>query len=139
MLLESDADEQLLIHVKFTAAAKLRSIVIAAPNDENAPKHVKLFTNRPTIGFSEAEEEGPVQAFELTEENLAGQPVQLKYALVPLPALQHIALLAPLSFSQYAVHIYSSYNSYCCARRDVAAYVWAHAAPWVYVSRRCLS
>lgn len=78
LLLESDADEQLLLHINFTAAAKLRSITIAAPNDDHAPKHVKLFANRATIGFSEAEEEGAVQSFELNPENLAGQPVPLK-------------------------------------------------------------
>lgn len=82
LLLESDADEQLLIHINFNASAKLRSILIAAPNDDHAPKHVKLFANRATIGFSEAEEEGAVQTFELSEENLAGKPVPLKYALV---------------------------------------------------------
>eukprot|EP00892_Ulva_mutabilis_P000062 jgi/Ulvmu1/10056/UM006_0003.1 len=81
LLLESDADEQLLLHINFTASAKLRSIVIAAPNDEHAPKHVKIFINRATIGFSEAEEEGALQSFELTEEHLSGKPVPLKLAL----------------------------------------------------------
>lgn len=43
-----------------------------------APRHVKLFINRPTIGFSEAADLPGDLSVELTKENLAGAAVQLK-------------------------------------------------------------
>jgi hypothetical protein len=87
LFLESDADEQLIIHINFNGTTKLRSIVIAAPDDGHAPKNVKLFINRPTIGFSEAEDENPAQSLDLTQEQLSGQPIPLKYDTSP-----HISL-----------------------------------------------
>lgn len=80
LYLESDADDQLIIHVIFNAATKLRSIVVSAADDGHAPKKVKLFTNRPTIGFSEAEDEKAVQEFDLSPAQVAGQPLALKCA-----------------------------------------------------------
>ena len=52
-MLESDTDEQLLIHIPFQQATRVSGLVIkstAAP--DQAPKSVKLFVNRPTIGFA---------------------------------------------------------------------------------------
>jgi PITH domain len=78
LFLESDADDQLIIHVIFNTATKLRSIVVSAADDGHAPKKIKLFTNNPTIGFSEAEDEKAVQEFVLTPEHIAGKPLTLK-------------------------------------------------------------
>ena len=78
LFLESDADQQLIIHVIFNAGTKLRSITISAADDGHAPKKIKLFTNRPTIGFSEAEDEKAVQEFDLSPAQVSGQPLALK-------------------------------------------------------------
>jgi hypothetical protein len=78
LFLESDADEQLIIHIIFTASTKLRSITVTAADDGHAPKKIKLFTNNPTIGFSEAEDEKAVQEFQLTAAEIAGKPLNLK-------------------------------------------------------------
>lgn len=80
LLLESDTDEQLLIHINYNSPAKLQAITITGPADGHAPRHVKLFINRPTIGFSEAAEEACVQSFQLSEANLRGEAVQLRLA-----------------------------------------------------------
>jgi len=45
---------------------------------EQAPKKIKLFVNRPTIGFGEAADLAGQHEFELTEKELGGEPVQLK-------------------------------------------------------------
>lgn len=78
LFLESDADDQLIIHVIFNTATKLRSIVVSAADDGHAPKNIKLFTNKPTIGFSEAEDEKAVQEFDLSPGQVSGQPLTLK-------------------------------------------------------------
>lgn len=59
--LESDADEQLLVHLNFTSAVRVHSIALQGPADGHAPKDVRLFRNRPTIGFAEAEDDAPEQ------------------------------------------------------------------------------
>ena len=41
---------------------------------------VKLFANRPTLGFSEAEDEAAPQQFSLSEAQAAGEAVPLKCA-----------------------------------------------------------
>ncbi len=75
--LKSDADEQLLLHVQFNEMVKLHSIRFtafnsAAPDMSMAPKTVKIFVNRPNMGFSDAEDVNPTQEFELTEGDLTG-------------------------------------------------------------------
>jgi hypothetical protein len=53
LLLESDTDEQLLIHIPFNQAVRLSAIVIKSNSKpDQAPKKIKLFINNPTIGFS---------------------------------------------------------------------------------------
>jgi hypothetical protein len=54
-LLESDADEQLLLNIVFTQSVKLHSIEIVAPNDGRRPNAVKLFANVRIADFSDAD------------------------------------------------------------------------------------
>ncbi|GMH32214.1 hypothetical protein BSKO_00048 [Bryopsis sp. KO-2023] len=79
LFLESDTDEQLLMHIMFKQAVKVRSVCILGPEDGSAPKFVKIFINTPTLGFSEADENPATQQFDLTEENLKGIPVDLRF------------------------------------------------------------
>ncbi|KAL5476951.1 hypothetical protein ACEPAI_3137 [Sanghuangporus weigelae] len=83
--LESDADEQLLLNVYFTQRVRLRSIVIQT-NEKHisqAPKTVKLFTNRSSIGFEDVEdasEAQTAQTLEFTEDDVQnGKAILLRY------------------------------------------------------------
>lgn len=79
LYLESDTDEQLLIHMPFNQKVRVSSIVIksiACP--DQAPKSIKLFVNRPTIGFGEAADVAGQQDFILGEKELQGEPIALK-------------------------------------------------------------
>ncbi|KAL6766135.1 PIT1 [Auxenochlorella protothecoides x Auxenochlorella symbiontica] len=79
LYLESDTDEQLLIHIPFSSAVKINSVIIQSKNKpEQAPRSVKLFVNRPTIGFSEAADTAGQADFELTPAQAAGEPIPLK-------------------------------------------------------------
>lgn len=62
------------------AAVKLQSLKIRSIGTRgHAPRNVKLFINRPSMGFSEASELVPTQGFILKETDLAGNPpLQLK-------------------------------------------------------------
>ncbi|CAN0147761.1 unnamed protein product [Pylaiella littoralis] len=80
LLLKSDADEQLLLHVGFMETVKLHSIDFVAPADDSAPSTVKLYLNRHSMGFSDTDDMSPAQTLELTQEDLvAGSASVLKF------------------------------------------------------------
>lgn len=54
--LESDADEQLLMHIPFTGQVKVHSVLIWTAPTPSAPKSLKLFKNREDLDFSTASE-----------------------------------------------------------------------------------
>jgi PITH domain len=53
--LKSDADEQLLLQLAFMQTMKLSSITIGVPDGESCPRTVKLFCNKPNMGFEDAQ------------------------------------------------------------------------------------
>ncbi|TMW69074.1 hypothetical protein Poli38472_001230 [Pythium oligandrum] len=82
LLLKSDADEQLILHLEFQDAVKLASIRIGAPAGETAPRLVKLYTNRPNLGFSDASDIEPTQTLEFEDPDAlagAGRDVELRF------------------------------------------------------------
>ncbi|KAK9848842.1 hypothetical protein WJX84_010986 [Apatococcus fuscideae] len=80
LYLESDTDEQLLLHITFQQAVKLNSLLIkSSGTGDQAPKSIKLFCNRQSLGFSEAADFAAVQEFDLTPEQLDGKPVTLRF------------------------------------------------------------
>ena len=77
----SDADDQLIVYIPFRSPVKLRTIKVEAPEGKPAPSNMKVFVNRPTIGFEEVEDEPATQSFELESENLTtgGKPVETHF------------------------------------------------------------
>ncbi|OWM63903.1 PITH domain-containing protein At3g04780 [Punica granatum] len=78
LVLESHADEQLLIYIPFIQVVKLHSIVVTGPEEEG-PKTVKLFANREHMGFSNVNDFPPSDTIILSEDNIKGKPSILKY------------------------------------------------------------
>ncbi|KAF8544069.1 PITH domain-containing protein [Trichophaea hybrida] len=64
-ILESDADEQLLIYVPFTGDVKLHSILLRADPSPSSPRTLKLFINRDDIDFSAAADTPAIQTLEV--------------------------------------------------------------------------
>ena len=78
LALKSDADEQLLIHITFNETVKVSGLKFTAFNTANldlqtSPKYIKVFVNRPSMGFSDAEDVEPTEEFELTEEEISNE------------------------------------------------------------------
>ncbi|EXJ81985.1 hypothetical protein A1O1_08053 [Capronia coronata CBS 617.96] len=67
--LESDADEQLLMHVPFAGSCKLYSILIRTSDSDSAPSTLKLFRNRDDMDFGMATELQPTQTLDLPKSN----------------------------------------------------------------------
>ncbi|KAL5702204.1 hypothetical protein ACHQM5_027448 [Ranunculus cassubicifolius] len=78
LVLESDADEQLLIYVPFTQVVKLHSILVKAPEEEG-PRTVKLFANKEHMGFSNVNDFPPSDTVLLSPDHLKGKAAALKY------------------------------------------------------------
>ena len=78
LVCESDADEQLLMHIAFNANVKLHSIAIDGPDDGRAPRDIKLFVNRNALGFDDAEDDEAEQAFCLEPAQL-GERLELRF------------------------------------------------------------
>jgi len=83
--LESDCDEQILLHIPFSQQVKIHSFALHHSERDFAPSGVKLFVNQPTIGFDEAEDFEGTQTIDLSEadvlEGNAGRclsPLQLR-------------------------------------------------------------
>lgn len=80
LFLESEADEQLLINVVFNTPVKVHSFVMKAPTDGSGPRQIKLYVNRPTMGFSDVDNLTSAQDLVLDEAQLSGeQAIVLKY------------------------------------------------------------
>ena len=80
VVLESDADEQLLIYIPFRETVKISSIAIKSPSDGSGPATVKIFKNVPAgaMDFDDAENSTPTQELEWSEEELEGAAVNVK-------------------------------------------------------------
>lgn len=76
----SDADEQLLLHIPFTAQIKLHSILIRTSTSASAPMNLKVFINREGLDFSTASDLPGTQTLELAQSNEI-QEIPVKRAL----------------------------------------------------------
>jgi hypothetical protein len=59
--LESDADEQLLLHIAFRQTVKLTKVTFGLPDDDTCPAEVAMFVNMNSPGFSDVEGKAPFQ------------------------------------------------------------------------------
>ncbi|KAL2755160.1 hypothetical protein ACRALDRAFT_1071714 [Sodiomyces alcalophilus JCM 7366] len=94
--LESDADEQILMNVPFTAQVKLHAILLRTSASPSAPKTLRLFQNRDDIDFSTAEDAEPAQTFELSQTSDL-QEIPVRRAL--FAKVRRLSLFFPDNFS----------------------------------------
>ena len=57
LALESDADEQLLLHIGFRQTLKLSKLTLGLPLDDACPAQISLFVNKNSPGFDDVEDE----------------------------------------------------------------------------------
>jgi hypothetical protein len=63
----SDSDEQLIIHIPFTASITLKGICIIGGAEGQSPSSLKAWINREDIDFSTVDDIEPVQEWKLNE------------------------------------------------------------------------
>ncbi|OJT14220.1 PITH domain-containing protein [Trametes pubescens] len=77
----SDADEQLLLSIPFNQAVKVRSIAIRSASAAQAPRTLRLVTNKPSLSFDDVEDGASVlQELELSADDVReGRRVPLRF------------------------------------------------------------
>lgn len=84
---QSDADEELILHIVFKEFVKLKSIKFTEFNLGNEPElrptRIHIFVNRNNLGFEDIHDVEPTQTFDLTAADLTenADPIELKYVL----------------------------------------------------------
>eukprot|EP01138_Halocafeteria_seosinensis_P011407 gb/GECG01011651.1/.p1 GENE.gb/GECG01011651.1/~~gb/GECG01011651.1/.p1 ORF type:complete len:183 (+),score=36.76 gb/GECG01011651.1/:1-549(+) len=76
--LTSDADDQLIVYIPFRSPVRLRAIKVEAPEGKPRPAAMKVFVNKPTVGFEEVEDEPATQSFDLHDANLTREGKSLE-------------------------------------------------------------
>ena len=82
LVCRSDADNQLILAVPFAQAVRLSAVSVGAPRGGEAPATLKLFVNRPALGFEDVGDVEPAQSFALAAADLeeGAAPLKLKVA-----------------------------------------------------------
>jgi len=78
--LESDCDQQLIIHLEFSSSVRLHSIALQGPEDKGV-KSIRLFINQPqTLDFDQVSSRESVQDITFTKDQIVEcKPASLKY------------------------------------------------------------
>jgi len=87
---DEDTDHQLLLNIPFNDTVKLQSVVFKANTDTlsaeskdsgnaSGPLQIKLFVDKPNLDFAEADNTPPTQILALSEADLNGKKVLLKF------------------------------------------------------------
>ena len=88
--LESDADEELLISVKFMQAVRISGIVVEGVDPASAPKDLKLFVNKVGLDFDSAKSDKATQEIALSPSDVAGKRIELRF--VNFQAVQELGI-----------------------------------------------
>jgi len=102
-VLESDADEELLINIPFTGNVKLKGIIVIGGEEDTHPEKVRLFKNRPNMTFDQAEG-CPEQEFNLVRDN--DGTVEYKTKIVKFSSVDHLTLHFPSNYGADNTKIY---------------------------------
>eukprot|EP01027_Heterolobosea_sp_BB2_P009620 GEZU01014169.1.p1 GENE.GEZU01014169.1~~GEZU01014169.1.p1 ORF type:complete len:212 (-),score=47.65 GEZU01014169.1:457-1092(-) len=102
--LESNEDEELILHIPFTVSVKIKNFVIMGGENGGAPSRVKLWVNRHDIDFSNCEEVVPTQELELNED-LRGE-LEYMTKVTKFQNVNSLTMYFPENFGSDTTRIY---------------------------------
>lgn len=100
---ESDVDEELLFYIPFTGSVKLKGIMLIGGEDQYHPRQMKLYKNRPPLGFDELGGEAD-QAFELSRG--ASDAVEYPVKVSKFNGVTSLLIYFPTNFGAETTKIY---------------------------------
>lgn len=92
---ESDIDPELLFNIPFTGNVKLKGLIIIGSNNEEHPRSVRLFKNRPKMSFDDVSA-SPDQEFILEKDPYGTMEYNTK--VVTFNNVHHLSLYFPENF-----------------------------------------
>ena len=91
LVCRSDADNTLILFVPFSQAVRLSGLSVSGLADGTAPVTLKLFVNRPALGFEDVGSVEPAQTFgPLTAKDLGDDAPQLKLKIAKFSAVNSL-------------------------------------------------
>ncbi|KAJ9103367.1 hypothetical protein QFC19_004466 [Naganishia cerealis] len=123
--LESEVDPELLIHLPFNQPVKIKSIsIFSAISPSQAPKTIQLFINHPNLDFSDASNLTPTQEIVLTEKDVKGERVDVRF--VKFQSVNSLSILVKDNQGDEETTRIDSLDVFGSA--DLAANYWKTAA-----------
>ncbi|KAJ1835464.1 hypothetical protein LPJ63_001084 [Coemansia sp. RSA 2711] len=104
LVCQSDADEELLIHVPFTSMVKLKSLFIWGGSGEAAPRTLRVFANRDDLDFDNVGDAEPTQTLELIDN--AGQPPEYPVRTAKFGSTRSLTLHVPDNYGAEQTSVY---------------------------------
>jgi hypothetical protein len=93
LVLRVEADNHLS---QFNQAVRVRSVILQSHNTVQAPKKIKLFVNRPSLGFEDVEDASEPEAAQvlelLTEDAKKGKRIVLRFVRFQAVNSLHVRL-----------------------------------------------
>jgi len=116
VFIESDADEQIIIHIPFTGHVKLRSILIKCGPSEHTPDKCKVFSNE-LLDFEDALTAVPTQEFEVAQSR-----DMVEYSVRParFSSIRNLTIFFPSNHGDEVTRIYfiGFYGEFSALKRD---------------------
>jgi len=97
--LQSDCDEELLIHITMMQACRISAIRLEGPADA-APSSISLFVNKIGLDFDSAKSEAATQIIPLSKASVSNtsKPVELRYVL--FQSVQTLSIFVPANLGE---------------------------------------
>jgi len=93
ILRSNDDDPELLIHIPFNGAVKLKAVCVVGGEGGTSPGKMRLFTNEEHLDFASVEGKAPVQEFDLVE-NFAGE-IEYQTQVFKFQGVHHLCIHIP--------------------------------------------
>lgn len=93
LVLESDVDDELIIHIPFTGSVQLRALVLRSGPGPSTPRAIHLYKNRESLDFDEAADGKPNQKLESIPDS--NDVVEIPLLAARFPDVQSITLYIP--------------------------------------------
>ncbi|EJT98186.1 DUF1000-domain-containing protein [Dacryopinax primogenitus] len=100
---QSDADDQLIFRIPFTANVKLRSLMLKTGPGEQTAEKVLLFPNEDNLDFSDVAERTPAQELECPQ---AREAVEYPLKAAKFSSCRSITLFVPASVGGETTRVY---------------------------------
>jgi len=100
--LESDADDQLIIRIPFTASVKLKAILMRSGPGDETPQKIQVFANEESLDFDDISSRKCIQEFDIPQSSEVGE-----YAVKPakFSSVRSLTIFIPASQGADSVRV----------------------------------